>query len=149
MPIAYSDDLRRKLLEARQRGEGSFPRLAARFGVSVAWAGKITAQLARTGKMEREPGRKRGPASKITPALEQDLKDWIVEQPDLTLSELQHRLNQDRQVQISVSRLWTVLKGIGMRFKKSRSMPPNRIRSPFKTREASGAMKYRSSTPKS
>lgn len=149
MPIAYSDDLRRKLLEARQRGEGSLPKLAARFSVSIAWAGKISAQLARTGKMEREPGRKRGPASKITPELEQDLKDWIGEQPDLTLAELQQRLKQDRQVQISVSRIWAVLKQIGMRLKKSRSTLPNRIRRQFKTRGATGAMRQVTSTPKS
>ena len=148
MPIAYSDDLRRKLLEARQRGEGSLPKLAARFGVSIAWAGKISAQLTRTGKMERQAGAKRGPASKITPELEQKLKNWIGEQPDLTLAEMTQRLSQDCQVRISVSRLWTVLKQIGMRLKKSRSMPRSRTRQRSKSREVTGAIKYATSRPR-
>jgi hypothetical protein len=42
MAKAYSDDLRRKLLEAHDRGEGSLRVLAKRFGVSVPWAWKIS-----------------------------------------------------------------------------------------------------------
>ena len=128
MPSAYSDDLRRKLLEARQRGEGSLPKLASRFGVSVAWAGKICVQFARTGKMERQAGAKRGPASKIIEEHKQKLKDWIAEQPDVTLAEMTERLSQDCQVKISSSRLWTILKQLGMRLKKSRSMRRSRTR---------------------
>jgi hypothetical protein len=38
MARAYSDDLRRKFLEAHKQGEGSLAKLAARFHVSVGWA---------------------------------------------------------------------------------------------------------------
>ena len=119
--------------------------LAIRFSVSEAWAKKISAQLTRTGKMEREPGGKRGPASKITPAIEQDLKNWVKEQTDLTLVELQARLLEECQVKISVSRLWTVLKQIGLRLKKSRSTPRNRIPKPASERGSIGVTKRKAS----
>ena len=118
MATAYSDDLRRKLLEAHQRGEGSLSQLAKRFSVSEGWALKISAQRHRTGKMERPPGRPPGPASKITAEIQQELKGWIGKQADLTLAELQLRLYQRRKLEISLSRLWTVLKSMGLRLKK-------------------------------
>jgi transposase len=127
MPTAYSDDLRRKLLEAHQRKEGSLSQLAQRFSVSLGWALKISSQQHRTGKMERAPGRRRGPASKITAKIQQELQEWITKQADLTLAELQLRLYEQRQLEISLSRLWTVLKGLGLRLKKSRSTPPSKI----------------------
>src|SRR3972149_1730403 len=53
MARAYSNDLRRKLLEAHDRGEGSLRELAGRFGVSGPWAWKISAQRLRTGQTQR------------------------------------------------------------------------------------------------
>jgi transposase len=127
MPTAYSDDLRRKLLEAHHRKEGSLSQLAQRFSVSLGWALKISSQRHRTGKMERTLGRRRGPASKITAEIQQELQEWIGKQADLTLAELQLRLYEQRQLEVSLSRLWTVLKGLGLRLKKSRSTPPSKI----------------------
>jgi transposase len=126
MATAYSDDLRRKLLEAHQREEGSLSQLAQRFSVSLGWALKISSQLYRTGKMERTVGRRRGPASKITPEIQQELKGWIEKQADLTLAELQLRLYERRSLEISLSRLWTVLKSLGLRLKKSRYTLPSK-----------------------
>jgi transposase-like protein len=63
---AYSDEFRRKFLEAYQAGEGSLPELAARFHVSVGWAKHISAALTHTGQMERPAGRKRGRRSRVT-----------------------------------------------------------------------------------
>src|ERR1700731_181863 len=127
MATAYSDDLRRKVLEAHQRKEGSLSQLAERFSVSFGWALKISSQLRRSGKMERAAGRRRGPTSKITTEIQQELQNWIAQQADLTLAELQLRLYEQRKLEISLSRLWTVLKGLGLRLKKSRSPTPNRI----------------------
>ncbi len=126
MATAYSDDLRRKLLEAHKREEGSLSQLAQRFSVSLGWALKISSPLYRTGKMERTAGRRRGPASKITPEIQQELKGWIEKQADLTLAELQLRLYERRRLGISLSRLWTVLKSLGLRLKKSRYTLPSK-----------------------
>lgn len=101
--------------------------LARRFSVSLGWALKISSQQHRTGKMERTPGRRRGPASKITVKIRQELQEWIAKQADLTLAELQLRLYEQRKLEVSLSRLWTVLTELGLRLKKSRSMPPSKI----------------------
>ena len=53
MAKSYGDDLRRKLLQAHDRGEGSLEQLAVRFSVSAPWAWKISAQRKRSGQMER------------------------------------------------------------------------------------------------
>ena len=126
MATAYSDDLRRKLLEAHQRKEGSLAQLAERFAVSLGWALKISACFARTGKMERPQGRRRGRVSKITPTIQGDLKNWIGKQSDLTLAELQVRLYEQRKLEVSIGRLWGALKDLDLRLKKSRSMPPSK-----------------------
>ena len=41
MGKAYSDDLRRKVLETREKGEGTLEDLAKRFRVSLSWTKKI------------------------------------------------------------------------------------------------------------
>lgn len=101
-------------------------KLAERFGVSLGWALKISATLRSTGKMERPPGAKRGPVSKVTAEVEQDLRNWIRERADLTLAELQLRLYEQRNLEISLARLWQVLGKMGLRLKKSHSTPPSR-----------------------
>ena len=58
MPEAYSNDLRRKLLEAYEEGQGTLEELAERFSVSEGWAKKISAVYNRTQKMERPAGAK-------------------------------------------------------------------------------------------
>lgn len=141
MGAAYSDDLRRKFLEAYQRGEGSLAVLSGRFGVSLGWARKIWGSLKRTSQMERPPGGKRGPARKLTPERERELREWIKQQPDLTLVELQTRLVQQRQLTISISRLWTVLYEMGLRLKKSHSTPPSRTPKKAGSGGASGRSK--------
>src|SRR3989304_5425767 len=85
MAKADSNDLRRKLLEAYDRDEGSLRELAERFGVSSPYAWKISAQRTRTGQVERVEQR-HGPESKVTGAVEQQLRRWGRQQPDLTLA---------------------------------------------------------------
>lgn len=127
MAKAYSDDLRRKLLEAHDRGEGSLRELAKRFGVSVPWAWKISRQRKRTGQMERVEQR-HGPCSRMTPAVQASLRGLVRQQPDATLRELQQRLWTSERVRVSFQHLWRVLQGMGLRLKKSRSTPKNKIR---------------------
>ena len=125
MAKAYSNDLRRKLLEAYDRGEGSLRELAERFGVSSPWAWKISSQRKRTGQVERVEQR-HGPASKVTGAVEQRLRTWVRQQPDLTLAELQQRLWEKQRLAISIGRLWGVLRELRLPLKKSRSTPKSR-----------------------
>jgi transposase len=131
MGKAYSDDLRRKLLEAHDRGEGSLRELAKRFGVSVPYAWKISRQRRRTGQMERVQQR-HGRRSRMTPEVQSSLRGLLRQQPDTTLRELQQRLGERVQVRVSVQHLWRVLQKMGWRLKKSRSTPKSKTGSKSK-----------------
>ena len=54
MAKAYSDDLRRKLLEAQDAEEGILEDLAEWFRISVSWAYNVSAARTKTGEMEIE-----------------------------------------------------------------------------------------------
>lgn len=112
MARAYSDDLRRKLLEAHEQGEGSLRELARRFHVSEAWAFKISSTRSRTGKTERPPGARRGRKSRITAEAIEYLRLQVKVSPDRP--ELQEGLRSQRGVEIGITRLWTVLKQMGL-----------------------------------
>ena len=128
MAKAYSDDLRRKLLEAHDRGEGSLRVLAKRFGVSVPWAWKVSRQRRRSGQMERVEQR-HGPRSRMTATVQASLRGLVRQQPDVTLRELQQRLWASERVRVSFQHLWRVLQNMGLRLKKSRSTPKSKTRS--------------------
>ena len=123
MARPYSDDLRRKLLEAFDQGKGSLGELAERFGVSLGWAWKVSATRKRTGRMER-PGYRPGAKSRID---EQALAGILRSHPDATLIELQTELENKTGLHISTQHLWRVVKRLGFRLKKSRSTPKSGI----------------------
>jgi transposase len=118
----YGDDLRCKLLFAYDQGEGELADLAARFSVSLGWAKKISAQRNRTGKAERvphQPGRK----PRVGAADRQLVLDWVAAQPDLTLVEIQAKLQAEAGITLGVPRVWRLLRKLKVRLKKSRSTP--------------------------
>ena len=113
----YGDDLRRKLLQAYDGGKERWRKLAQRFTVSVPWAWKISAQRKRSGQMERVEQR-RGGGRKVTAEVEQRLRGWVQAQPDLTLAELQQKMEKVQHLQVSIGRLWQMLRQMGLRPKK-------------------------------
>ena len=123
------DDLRRKLLFAYDQGEGTLQELASRFLVSVGWAKKISAARNRTGQAERlphKPGRK--PRAGIE--AQQQVRDWFVQQPDLTLAEVQQKLLGEAGISLSLPQIWKLLGKLRLRLKKSRSTLPSEIPKP-------------------
>ena len=146
MARAYADDLRRKLLEAHEQGEGSLAQLAKRFRVSEGWAKGISA--ARVG-----PGKRERPAAREARAQEPDysevidyLRSRVKEQPDRTLVELQEDLRSHQSVEIGITWLWMVLRQMGLRLKKSHSAPPSRTASESRRNASSGNSKRAAST---
>ena len=125
MARAYSDDLRRKFLQAYEKKKGTLEQLAERFEVSVGWAKKISARRTRTGQIERPPWR-RGPVSRVTVAVQDWMREQIRRQPDLTLMELQQQLEQAQGLGLSIGRLWLALRQMGLRLKTSHSTPKNK-----------------------
>jgi len=114
MARPYSDDLRRKLLEAFDQGKGSLSELAEDFGVSLGWAWKISAARKRTGRMER-PGYRPGAKSRIDEAA---LAGILRCHPDATLVELQAELESKTGLRVSTQHLWRVVKRLGFRLEK-------------------------------
>jgi transposase len=139
MASAYSDDLRRKFFEAYRRGDGSQAVPATRFGVSRCWAEKLVRAIRQTGSTERPAGKKRRPASRLTAELRERLRGWIQLQPDLTLAELKQRLRTEQEIEVSLSRLWTVLQEMGLRLERSHSKRPSRILRPSVSSGAAGS----------
>ena len=119
MARAYSDDLRRKLLEAHAAGKGTLRELAERFGVSVGWAWKVSASLRQTGSSTRTPQRRA--ASRIDG---ERVRRLVREKPDIVLRELQAELVRNGQP-ISLAHMARVVQRLGLRLKKSRSTPPS------------------------
>ena len=91
------DDLRRKLLGAYDEGKGSLSELAERFGVSLAWAWKISATRKRTGQMER-PSYRPGAKRRID---ERALAGLLRSHADATLVELQAELESKTGLRFS------------------------------------------------
>ena len=126
MARAYSDDLRGKILRAYERGRLGLEAVAEQFGVSYGYTKKIRRQQLQSGRMERPPQARHGPVSRVTSAVEEQLRSELRRQPDLTLRELAERLEQSRQLRLSRTRLWEVLQRLGLRRKKNRSTPRSR-----------------------
>ena len=144
MAKPYDDDLRRKFLGAFDRGEGTILELSARFGVSVAWGWKISAARNRSGHAERvrhRAGRKR----RVGEAIEPQVLQWVGERSDLTLAELQAKLQQEAQISLCLSAVWRLVRRLGLRLKKSRSTPPSATRKPTSSGARSSSKK---STPR-
>jgi transposase len=127
MPRAYSDDLRCKLLRSYERSEAGLQDLAERFGVSYGYTKKIRRQQLQSGQMERVAQGRHGPVSRVTAEVEERLRAEVRRRPDLTLAELGQRLEQNQCLRLSKTRLWEVLLRLGLRRKKNRSTPPNKM----------------------
>src|ERR1039457_805 len=123
------DDLRRKLLFAYDQGEGTLGELAGRFLVSEGWAKKISAARNRTGQAERVP-HKPGRKQRAGVDVQQQVRDWFVQQPDLTLVEVQRKLYNEAAISLGLPRVWNLLRKPGRRLKKSHSTPAREIAKP-------------------
>jgi transposase len=144
MGKALGDDLRRKLLLAYDRGEGTLEELAGRFLVSIGWAKKISASRNRTGQAERlphKPGRKPHAGMEA----QQQVRTWFVQQPDLTLAEVRQKLLGEAGISLSLPQIWKLLRKLGLRLKKSRSTPPSEIPKPTINSARSLSLKSRRS----
>lgn len=117
MAQPYSNDLRVKLLEAYEAGAGSLRELASQFRVSWGYSKKIRAHQVRTGEKVRPAQLRHGPASRIREAMQEQMRSWLREQPDLTIAALRERLAGDGVV-VSKSRVGQVLRKIGLVRKK-------------------------------
>jgi len=97
MPVAYSIDLRQKVVDAYKNKEGSMRILAKRFKVSFSFVYSLLKRYSRTGSVNPKP-HAGGQVSKIKTDGKKFLKELIKEQPGLTLEELSVEYSKHFQV---------------------------------------------------
>lgn len=86
--MRYSDDLRRKLIEAWESNRDTQRDLADQFGVSLGWVEKVLRRWHDTGHREALEFRP-GPRPLLSPTR---LEKLVIQHPDATLAELGGRL---------------------------------------------------------
>jgi transposase len=109
---AYSQDLRDRVIAARDRGIKTKP-VAVLFGVSPSWVRRVMQRRRENNETNPRP---RGGATVIKIDLDR-LRQLVQEQPDATLNELHQRLGG-----CSVSGVGAALKRLKLSLKKRRSM---------------------------
>jgi len=62
---------------------------------------------------------------------QQQVRAWFVQQPDLTLAEVQQKLLREEGVSLSLPQVWKLLRKLGLRLKKSHSTPASEIPKPI------------------
>ena len=122
--LAYSQDLRDRVLRALDRGEGP-TEIARRFEVSRIWVYQVRARVQATGERSslRIGGYRRSRIADSEPML----RSWIAAEPDLTLAELQLRL-AEQGVPIKIGALWHQLNKWRLTFKKNAARQRTRAR---------------------
>lgn len=119
---ALSMDLRERILDAYDAGEGTRWAIAQRFRVSLGMVKKLLQQRRNTGDIaprHKLAGRK----PKITADHRQRLEDLVRQNPDLTLEELREALS----LACSLTAIHYVLESMGLSLKKRRSLPQSKI----------------------
>ncbi len=87
----YSQDLRQRILDTIQRGDGSVRQIARRFLVSISFVTRLLQLHRSTGSLEPRPHGGGNPAV-LTPEDLEVLRELIRQQPDATLEECRQRL---------------------------------------------------------
>jgi transposase len=127
MAARYSVDLRRKIVQACERGTQSQREVAQLFNVSLSFVESLLQYYRRSGGELLRPQRRRGRHVLLDESCRERLRHWLAEQPDLTLQELADRLQDNTGMTVSKPTMCRVLHQMGMRRKKRHSMPPNAI----------------------
>lgn len=117
----FSLDLRKRILKAYDRGEGTRAQIARRFEVSEAMVKKLLQQRRRIGDVAAQHSRS-GRKPKILASHRQSFQSLLAEKPDLTLAELKARTGLD----CTVVAIHYALADLGLTFKKRRCTRPNR-----------------------
>ena len=118
---ALSMDLRERIVAAYENGEGSQEAIGQRFSVSRTVVGKLVRQQRELGTLEPQVHRcGRKPA--IQGEKLEELRGHLAEHPDATLEERIEAL----EVDCVVNTMWTTIRRLGMRYKKSPREPTNK-----------------------
>lgn len=119
---AYSNDLRRKIVSAYERGNRSQREVAELFGVSPATVRNFI-------RRKRERGtpdmllRGGGARALLNEEAHDELRQLIASSPDATLEEARQHLERKAGVRVGRTTVWRALTRLRLPRKKSRSTP--------------------------
>lgn len=118
MPIAYSTDLRTRIIDAWEAKEGSQRQLADRFKVSLSFVQRVLRRYRQTGERN---ARQRG--ATLSPTVSgthlETVKALVAEQPDALLQELCERLQARTGVKVSVPTMHRAVQNLRLHRKKN------------------------------
>ena len=112
----YSKDLRERIVSARDLGH-SAQEIAHLFKVSKRSVERYWKQYQSTGGLE--PKQRGGYRRSRLEKHDQTLRSWIKQEADLTLSQLQERIDRELGVSLGITALWHRLERLGLSYKKN------------------------------
>lgn len=123
MPRPYSIDLRRKVLDAYDRGDGSQRALAARFGLAASTVQSWLDRRRITGSVAPRPSGASSP--KLTDDAREVLRQIAADQPDGYAREWAVALAERTGVRVHPSTVWRQARRMGLTRKKRRGVRPS------------------------
>jgi transposase len=111
-----SDDLRGRIVRARQKGEG-VGEVAKRFGVCRSSVERFWKQHQASGHCR--PQKIGGYRRSRLEGQDRLLRRWLTEQVDITLREVQQRCQKQLGVKLGLNALWHRIDRLGLSYKKN------------------------------
>lgn len=116
----YSNDLRRKIVSAYERGQRSQREIAELFGVSPAAVRNLVRRKRERGSPDAL-ARGGGAPARIDDAARAELRALIASSPDATLEEAREHLQREVGISVGLLAVCRALAKMGLPRKKSRS----------------------------
>jgi transposase len=115
---AYSLDFRQKIVSAYENGLETILEVAERFEVSPSFIKKMLAKKRSTGDV-KPIGHRGGQQKRLSDKDRKWLLKTVLSEPDMTLADLQDRLEKEKRISVSVPTLSRELRGLDLRRKKN------------------------------
>lgn len=117
MPKPYSHDLRKKVIEEIQEGLYSKPEIAQRFRISSSFIYNLWSRYETTGCYKAKPMGNTTPP-KVDETGSDHIKEWLANEPDLTLNELCDKYDEHFGITMGKSSMDRALKRMNITYKK-------------------------------
>jgi transposase len=114
--LAYPKELRIRVVNAVEQGEGTIAEISTLFGVGLTFVKKML-RFHRAGE-DLAPRHGGGPVPRLSEPELALLRHAVQQQPDVTLEELQRTLADQRQVSVSRATICRALQRLGLARKK-------------------------------
>jgi transposase len=128
--MAYSFDLRKRIVDAVERGDQTKREIAGLFGVNESFIYKLLRQKRERGDIAPLP-HGGGASAKLTETDLLTLIDLVAETPDATLGELRQQMKKKvgvEVIEVSLSTICRALQAVELTLKKRPGSPPKPTR---------------------